>query len=64
MSWGHATSSDLIHWGHQAMALLARGYLDAIMEMFFSGTTGADVGNTSGFGTDGSTPLVAKSEHV
>ncbi|CEN60526.1 Putative Exoinulinase InuD [Aspergillus calidoustus] len=59
MSWGHATSKDLIHWEHQPVALLARGYPDAITEMFFSGTAVADVDNTSGFGGNGSTPLVA-----
>ncbi|KAL3475754.1 glycosyl hydrolase [Aspergillus californicus] len=59
MSWGHATSPDLVHWEHQEVALLARGYPDEITEMYFSGTTVADVDNTSGFGSSGQTPLVA-----
>ncbi|RYP43026.1 hypothetical protein DL770_011885 [Monosporascus sp. CRB-9-2] len=59
MSWGHATSSDLIHWEHQPVALLARGYPDNITEMYFSGTAVADTNNTSGFGANGQTPLVA-----
>ena len=59
MSWGHATSADLIHWEHQPVALQARGFPDEITEMFFSGTTVADANNTSGFGADGEVPLVA-----
>lgn len=59
MSWGHATSSDLIHWEHQPMALRARGYPDEITEMYFSGTVVVDANNTSGFGVDGKVPLVA-----
>ncbi|KAJ5837184.1 hypothetical protein N7447_003210 [Penicillium robsamsonii] len=59
MSWGHATSTDLTHWNHQPVALLARGYPDHITEMFFSGSAVADTQNTSGFGTDGKVPLVA-----
>ncbi|RYP04633.1 hypothetical protein DL764_004324 [Monosporascus ibericus] len=59
MSWGHAISSDLIHWEHQPVALLARGYPDDITEMYFSGTAVADVNNTSGFGANGQIPLVA-----
>jgi sucrose-6-phosphate hydrolase SacC (GH32 family) len=59
MSWGHATSPDLVHWEHHPVALLARGYPDEITEMYFSGTVVADADNTSGFGADGQTPLVA-----
>ncbi|SPO01682.1 related to exoinulinase InuD [Cephalotrichum gorgonifer] len=59
MSWGHATSTDLIHWEHQPVALLARGFPDEITEMYFSGSTVADVNNTSGFGADGEIPLIA-----
>ncbi|KAH8197447.1 hypothetical protein TruAng_008378 [Truncatella angustata] len=59
MSWGHATSTDLTHWDHQPVALLARGYPGTITEMFFSGSVVADVNNTSGFGVDGTVPLVA-----
>lgn len=59
MSWGHATSPDLIHWEHQPVALLARGFPDEITEMYFSGTAVSDANNTSGFGEDGKAPLVA-----
>ncbi|KAI1259476.1 exoinulinase [Xylariaceae sp. FL1019] len=59
ISWGHATSSDLTHWEHQPVALLARGYPDTITEMFFSGSAVADVNNTSGFGDNNTVPLVA-----
>lgn len=59
MSWGHATSADLIHWEHQPVALQARGYPDEITEMYFSGTVVADANNTSGFGANGEVPLVA-----
>ncbi|KFX87083.1 hypothetical protein V495_00663 [Pseudogymnoascus sp. VKM F-4514 (FW-929)] len=59
MSWGHATSDDLIHWEHQDIALLARGYPGNITEMFFSGSAVADTKNTSGFGANGTVPLIA-----
>ncbi|KAJ5775731.1 uncharacterized protein N7511_000742 [Penicillium nucicola] len=59
MSWGHATSEDLTHWEEQPVALLARGYPYTVTEMFFTGSAVADVNNTSGFGIDGKTPLVA-----
>jgi sucrose-6-phosphate hydrolase SacC (GH32 family) len=59
MSWGHATSTDLVHWKHQPVALLASGYSDSITEMFFSGTAVAVTQNSSGFGINGTTPLAA-----
>jgi sucrose-6-phosphate hydrolase SacC (GH32 family) len=59
MSWGHATSDDLVHWKQKPVALLARGYPGDISEMFFSGSAVADTANTSGFGTNGTVPLVA-----
>jgi sucrose-6-phosphate hydrolase SacC (GH32 family) len=59
MSWGHAISTDLSHWEHKPVALLARGYPGDITEMFFSGSAVADTENTSGFGTSGKVPLVA-----
>ncbi|KAF3021722.1 hypothetical protein E8E15_005074 [Penicillium rubens] len=59
MSWGHATSRDLIHWDERPVALLARGYPDTVTEMYFTGSAVADVNNTSGFGVDGKVPLVA-----
>ena len=47
MSWGHATSSDLIHWDEQAVAL-TRDELGDI----FSGSCVIDKDNTAGFGAN------------
>jgi fructan beta-fructosidase len=58
MHWGHATSSDLVHWTHQPVAL----YPDSL-GYIFSGSAVADTANTSGFGKDGKTPLVAIFTH-
>lgn len=54
MHWGHATSKDLINWEEQEIALYPDdlGYI-------FSGSAVVDVNNTSGFGEDGKTPIVA-----
>ncbi|MEI2268718.1 glycoside hydrolase family 32 protein [Microbacterium sp. No. 7] len=54
MSWGHATSEDLVTWTEHEVAL--RYDDDA---QIFSGSIVSDVANTSGFGTDGRGPLVA-----
>lgn len=59
MSWGHATSSDLMKWEHQPIAL--RDYVNSngTTTMFFSGTAVVDRDNTSGLAkSDGQTPLV------
>ncbi|HEX8277540.1 MAG TPA: glycoside hydrolase family 32 protein, partial [Segetibacter sp.] len=58
MHWGHATSKDLVHWQQQPIAL----YPDTL-GYIFSGSVVADVNNTSGFGTEGQTPLVAIFTH-
>jgi len=58
MHWGHATSKDLVHWEHQPIAL----YPDTL-GYIFSGSAVLDVKNTSGFGKDGSVPLVAIFTH-
>ena len=47
MSWGHATSTDMIHWTEQAVAL-TRDELGDI----FSGSAVIDKDNTSGFGAN------------
>ena len=54
MHWGHATSSDLVQWKEQPIAL----YPDSI-GMIFSGSAVLDKNNTSGLGRDGIAPLVA-----
>ena len=54
MHWGHAISKDLIYWEHKPIALYPdeKGYI-------FSGSAVLDKDNTSGFGTNNKTPLVA-----
>ena len=47
MSWGHATSTDLIHWTEQSVAL-TRDELGAV----FSGSCVIDKDNTAGFGAN------------
>ncbi len=55
MSWGHATSPDLVDWTEQPVAL-PHGPAEDV----YSGCVVADARNTSGFGTpDGPPPLVA-----
>lgn len=58
MHWGHATSTDLVRWKHQPIAL----YPDSL-GYIFSGSAVADVNNTSGLGKDGKVPLVAIFTH-
>lgn len=54
MHWGHATSSDLLHWEHKPIAL----YPDEL-GYIFSGSAVVDKTNSSGFGKSGDQPLVA-----
>jgi fructan beta-fructosidase len=54
MSWGHATSEDLIHWEHQPVAIYEEG-----KEMIFSGSAVVDKDNTSGLCTGEEGCLVA-----
>ncbi|WP_421801846.1 glycoside hydrolase family 32 protein [Flagellimonas sp.] len=54
MHWGHAVSEDMVHWEHKPIAL----YPDE-NGLIFSGSAVVDKKNTSGFGKEGKTPLVA-----
>ncbi|ULQ58100.1 glycoside hydrolase family 32 protein [Flavihumibacter rivuli] len=58
MHWGHATSTDLVHWQEQPIAL----YPDSL-GYIFSGSAVWDKHNTSGFGLNGKGPLVAVFTH-
>lgn len=60
MSWGHATSTDLVHWEEQPVAIPQT--FDAngtAIEDIFSGSVVVDEGNASGFGTAENPPMVA-----
>ena len=54
MSWGHAVSTDLVHWRELPVAL----HPDPIGTMF-SGSAVIDYDNTSGFGQPGTPAMVA-----
>ncbi|MEP6684635.1 MAG: glycoside hydrolase family 32 protein [Parafilimonas sp.] len=54
MHWGHAVSTDLIHWKQEPVAL----YPDSI-GYIFSGSVVVDKNNTSGLGVKGKSPLIA-----
>src|SRR5215216_2392899 len=58
MHWGHAVSTDLVHWTHKPIAL----YPDSL-GYIFSGSAVADINNTSGFGKGGKVPLVTIFTH-
>jgi fructan beta-fructosidase len=54
MSWGHAVSTDLLHWKNWPLAIP-----EGKEGMIFSGSAVCDVHNTSGLGKDGEVPVVA-----
>jgi levanase len=54
MSWGHATSTDLMHWTMQPLAIPQGPH-----EYIFSGSAVVDYDNTTGFGTAGNPAMVA-----
>lgn len=47
MSWGHATSSDLVHWSEQPVAMTPNQWGD-----IFSGSAVVDKDNVAGFGAN------------
>jgi fructan beta-fructosidase len=57
MSWGHATSTDLVHWDHLPLALPER--VDRDTTWRFSGCAVFDAHNTSGFCKGGKGCMVA-----
>ena len=60
LSWGHATSPDLLHWTQQPVALTyEQNAAGVTTQEFFSGSAVYDSNNTSGFGTATNPPLVA-----
>ena len=60
MSWGHATSTDLLHWSEQPLAIpQAFNGSGQATEDIFSGSIVVDSQNTSGFGTLQNPPMVA-----
>src|SRR4051794_18667238 len=54
LSWGHAVSTDLLHWRDRPVAIRHDEH-----EEISSGSVVVDDGNTSALGQPGCTPLVA-----
>ena len=54
MSWGHATSTDLLHWQEHKVAMISNAERDV-----FSGSVVVDRDNTSGLGTVENPAMVA-----
>lgn len=59
MSWGHATSTDLIHWTEQAVALRHDEQGD-----IFSGSAVIDKDNTAGFGANAMVTIYTSASSV
>ena len=54
ISWGHAVSTDWVHWKELPVAIPATATIS-----IFSGSAVVDKMNSSGFGTPGNPPMVA-----
>ncbi|NHN39148.1 glycoside hydrolase family 32 protein [Pseudomaricurvus alcaniphilus] len=54
MHWGHAVSTDMVHWEHLPVAIYPDWH-----GAIFSGSAVVDWNNSSGFGTEDNPPLVA-----
>lgn len=60
ISWGHATSTDLVNWTQQNVAIMAdQNVEDKFYGMFFSGSAVYDKDNTSGLFSEGESGIVA-----
>jgi fructan beta-fructosidase len=60
ISWGHATSTDLVHWTEQPLAVpQTLNSVGLSTEDIYSGSVVVDEENTSGLGTAENPPLVA-----
>jgi len=59
MSWGHATSTDLLHWKEQSVALTPDP-----LGMIFSGSIVIDKDNTAGFGKDAMVALYTSASDI
>jgi levanase/fructan beta-fructosidase len=58
MSWGHATTTDFVHWKHLPVAIPEIVTKDTTT-WIYSGSAVLDKDNTSGFGKNGKPPVVA-----
>jgi fructan beta-fructosidase len=64
MSWGHAVSTDLLHWQHLPVALTE--YPDPLTgdsTMIFSGTSVIDKNNSAGFGANAMIAIYTSNVH-